>query len=395
MDRSRKPQPTGFPAYDQKWENAGEPHIRVIKEDRPAALTAEDLTARVAQQFVNTLRKAEAKVTKITKEQQERAQQFSEYEKKLMDSYSAEKQRHQDHLDRLARELVEAKQLLADSKQAAARTISSVAGTGPQAMELQQGANTASEDWQKLLQRHAAPPEEPEVDQEALAFLRAYKAGWIPPLPGHAPDFGSSRGLEGTGVPPTQMGPPPQMPTPPPPSMTTAGTTGSQQEAGPVLTTYGAASPSSANLRPTPYPSTSPAPAKTAQTEADELQYARSPESRHASENAQMPTAMSTVPHDAVRTKVREGVKEFTKQPPATLPTQGPSLQQKLEQRRAAEQVGTAMRPFRQKPQEEGQSLGHLASGDSGQADSNGKPPTFVDDDPDQRAHSPGFAGME
>ena len=243
------PKARAFPAYDQSWEPA--PHIQVVKEERaPVAATAE-LTARAMQQTVNLLRKAESKVAKITKEQQERMQQFTAYERRILDSFIAERKRHADDQERLAQELVEAKQNLAEARAMMARAAAGV--VEPQAMEIHDGRLTADDEWTSMVRRHAAQEPPPPLEPALADILRAYKAGKLPVFPGLASGTGS-----GPAVPVVpDVRAVPADPVPPGfESCTDIPGSGTVLPA-PLdgkAPTYGATSPTANSTRPAPYP---------------------------------------------------------------------------------------------------------------------------------------------
>ncbi|CAE7217225.1 RASAL1 [Symbiodinium sp. CCMP2592] len=261
-----------------------EPHLRVIREERvEAPERPETITAKGAQQAVNILRKAESRVTRIQKERKEKAARFSDYEQQLMTAFMEERQRHTERQSQLVNELEEAQKLLQVARENMAQTAQGL--MGKTRMDVQ---DTSAEDWAAMITKYSEAPvrESHTVDPDMAEILRL------------ATDAGENR-----------------------PPIVDPGTHGPAHP----TPTYGAASPQSGLFRSSPYPTTSPVLTKAA--------------SKWKLRMAQ--TSMYLPPLRA--TSALPGLFRGTAKPQTT----GPSLQEKLDQRREAERMGTAMHPFR------------------------------------------------
>ncbi|CAE7829122.1 unnamed protein product [Symbiodinium sp. CCMP2592] len=109
QDKSRaKAKAKPFPSYDRDWKE-GQALVE-ISDPVQHRLTAapEDPQTKDMQYAVNQLRKAEARVSRITKERQEKDRRWAAYEKAAQLSFAEEKSRHVADMDRLESELREA-----------------------------------------------------------------------------------------------------------------------------------------------------------------------------------------------------------------------------------------------------------------------------------------------
>ena len=141
-----------FPTYDRSWDH--EESITVVREERVTeAPTGEDGVARLAQQAVNTLRKAEQKVARIGRDQKEKKARFLAYERQIQAAHAEEEKRHQTAQERLANELVEALQQQDAAKENLAKTMEALFG-GRATMDTTQERDEASAAWQRMQQRN-------------------------------------------------------------------------------------------------------------------------------------------------------------------------------------------------------------------------------------------------
>ena len=346
------------------------------------AQPTEEATAKQVQAAVNVLRKAETRVAKIAGDQKTKAARFEEYERQIMTAFLSEKKKHADHQERMANELIDAQQHLAEARAALARTIEGA--TQPRAME----QDSDLDEWTAMVRRHAAQSLPPAVDPGLLELLRAYKNGALPVFPGVAaagerPSPVSN--LQSKAAPSDAMAPIPPGQATQPPETAPASRAGATTEV--PLKAYGAVSPG-ATARSAPYPNTSPAARRPPVTGVDHEELLVPGHTKGA----------EGIPE--ARTPVRVSVKDASKQPPSKPTVPEMSLQQKLEEKRAAE-MGEALRPFRlSTTSEEKQGCAGLHPV-AGVGDAGGQPPPptarLLDDDPDGPGgpRSPGFAGME
>ncbi|CAE7273496.1 ANKRD50 [Symbiodinium sp. CCMP2592] len=323
-----KPRDKPFPSYDRQWTE--EQYIRVIHEQPTEAKdTKEAALAQRVQAAVNQLRKAEARVAKITSDQKTKAERFVEYEKKMMAAFVEERRKYTEHQERMATGLIEAQRQVVEAKEALAQTVEGVAGV--KAMEVQSGE---MDEWTAMIHRHTAQSSREPIDPGLMEVLRAYKAGHLPVFPGVAP---------------TPSAPPPMGQQVAPCAPSAPGQAAASREKPAVseplgdkepsvehaVPTYGAVSPGAAQ-RAAPYPTTSPTALRP---------HVETPTPVPAS--ASLPQAPAvTGQGEHPRTPNRVGIKEATMQPPAKPEVAGASLQQKLEERREVER-GNALQPFR------------------------------------------------
>ena len=217
------------------------------------AQPTEEATAKQVQAAVNVLRKAETRVAKIAGDQKTKAARFEEYERQIMTAFLSEKKKHADHQERMANELIDAQQHLAEARAALARTIEGA--TQPRAME----QDSDLDEWTAMVRRHAAQSLPPAVDPGLLELLRAYKNGALPVFPGvtatgERPSPVSN--LQSTAAPSDATAPIPPGQATQPPDTAPASRAGATTEV--PLKAYGAVSPG-ATARSAPYPNTSPA----------------------------------------------------------------------------------------------------------------------------------------
>ena len=81
--------------------------IEVISEAR-AKEPHPDESVKAVQAAINQVRKADARVLKIQKDQRDKTQMWETYERKLRASFLQEKKKHAEAMTKLAAELVEA-----------------------------------------------------------------------------------------------------------------------------------------------------------------------------------------------------------------------------------------------------------------------------------------------
>ena len=186
-----------FPTYDRSWDQ--EESIAVVREERVAEAPAgEDGIARLAQQAVNTLRKAEQRVARIGRDQKEKKARFLAYERQIQAAHAEEEKRHQAAQERLANELVEAVQQQDAAKENLAKTMEALFG-GRAAMDVTQERSEATAAWIRMQQRNPQPQSvpSPAMDPELLEIMRQYKAGHLV-LRGPPPGLATRPASEGS-----------------------------------------------------------------------------------------------------------------------------------------------------------------------------------------------------
>ncbi|CAE7706028.1 Pp1-87B [Symbiodinium sp. CCMP2592] len=330
-----------FPTYDRKWQP--EPPIRVVSEHRHAepSRTTESASRKV-QQCVNLLRKAETKVGKIARDQQEKANRFADYERQLMASFLVEKQKHAEYQEKLAKDLEEARQQVLEAKTTLAKSVAEATSLNEDAS--MEPTTQGEAEWAEMVQRHSGTPVvPPQMDPEVIALLRLYKSGAIPPpgpgsaaphMTGGAPMMGPlshQHGPPGLGQ---DMASGQKAAPPPEPAMSTG-----VPEGPPAMPTYGAASPGGDKAsRVAPYQQTSPMPVRHGeQAPAEVKEPVTTP----------LPPTPSTAEGEASKLQTREGVKALPHQTPVRTPIPSTTLQDKLEHKRATDPLGPALQPFR------------------------------------------------
>ncbi|CAE6962898.1 unnamed protein product, partial [Symbiodinium sp. KB8] len=324
-----------FPSFDRAW--GPKQDIAVMREARRPGAQWEESTARAAQAAVNNLRKAEQKVARLGREKTDKATRFAAYEKEIRASFAAEEKRYHAIQERLSDDLAEAHKQLNLAKEA-----SNGSGCGrvqDSAYGVTSGANAC---LHKTL-----PPLVLLGPRKLLLFVRrverpAPMKEKEEPLPEKAPK-GPSIGHS-----------------------------------------YGAASPSTMHHRSSPYPPTSPVGQHMAADITRTAETAPAPE-QHAAAAEEHPERSSKI----------LPTKDAAKAPPEKLPTGGTSLSQKLDDKRR-KAVGSAMDPFRQKPDVRPPHVGPVPTEplqDTGQNPA----PNIVDDDMDELsgAASPGLGRLD
>ena len=104
-DRGQRQSSSAFPSYDSQWLAADS--IEVVAETRTKE-PHPDGSVKAVQAAINQVRKADARVWRIQKEQRDKTQMWETYERKLRASFLQEKKKHAEAMTKLAGELVEA-----------------------------------------------------------------------------------------------------------------------------------------------------------------------------------------------------------------------------------------------------------------------------------------------
>ena len=332
--------------------------------------------ANELQAMINQARKLENKLTGLEDNRKRRMAQWKQYQLDLQRSFKEEKERYQRAVDKLESDIaaVREQSSAAQDQLIQAAHASGVIVDTARAME-----DIEDEDWQHLIS--SGSMEEGATDSLADDILIARALRRRRAMLGTA-----SRGPEaGEGSAPRSAGPhqeqhhgPCQAERPMPPAPTVHGgnpdpsTMPKDANSG-----YAALSPDAHRRRAEPYPTTSPIPSKppgeVLQAAMDGTAASLPPELRESS-RPRPPSGQ------------RKGVKELSKQPPTRVEV-GMSLEQKLEQRRAAD-PGPAMKPFRQ----HGPQAAEPTEAPPGLEGSG-----FIEDDDvlELNTGSPGFTNME
>ncbi|CAE7233843.1 unnamed protein product [Symbiodinium necroappetens] len=173
-----------FPSYDRQWSPE---QITVVKEERFAGTgKEEESVAKPVQQAVNTLRKAEARVARICREQKEKATRWAAYQREVKAAFVEEEKRHGNAQERLAGELQEAHQQQAAAKQVLAQTMEAIFGSAMDVSRDSTGSQQpSSATWDRMFGSTGAVPPQAAVDPDLLELLRMYKNGQLPGLTGH------------------------------------------------------------------------------------------------------------------------------------------------------------------------------------------------------------------
>ena len=172
-----------FPSYDRDWHDQ---QITVIKEERvPGTATDEESVAKPVQQAVNALRKAEARMARICREQKEKATRWAAYQREVKAAFVEEEKRHGQAQERLAGELHEAQQQQAVAKQALAQTMEAIFGS---AMEVSKDSSgpppPTSETWDRMFGTTGTTSPQAALDPDLMELLRMYKNGQLPGFTG-------------------------------------------------------------------------------------------------------------------------------------------------------------------------------------------------------------------
>ena len=172
-DRGQWQSSSAFPSYDSRWLAADS--IEVVAETRTKE-PHPDGSVKAVQAAINQVRKADARVLKIQKDQRDKTQMWETYERKLRASFLQEKKKHAEAMTKLAGELVEAATEQATTREAmgkAAALLSS--GAIPQ-------LEAVDTDWDELMDAHptARPAALHQQVDELLRSAPAVPAGSIP-----------------------------------------------------------------------------------------------------------------------------------------------------------------------------------------------------------------------
>ena len=192
-----------FPSYDTDWK-ADAPLVEIADVSKPRP-PMEDLRSKDAQHAVNLLRKAEARVSRVSREQMEKSRRWAAYEKEIRIAFSQEKARHFENMERLQSEMVEAQQ-----QQEAARVnlgkLASSLGTSKEDFADTSDAR-AQQDWDMLTGVMEAPASREDFSTRTLDLIR--REPWLQPRltePGDPFAAPGSGGADGS-VPQTMSAP--------------------------------------------------------------------------------------------------------------------------------------------------------------------------------------------
>ena len=387
-----------------------------VVETRSLQTRIEDPKTKDVQYAVNQLRKAESRVQRILRDRMEKSRRWVAYEKQLRAAFVQEKAQHEEDMNKLETDLQEAQKGHLQAKELLGRIAYGLASSLD---DIITGAKE-QDDWDMLtssapgtyvadnpiqharvlmskeaplvpsvqgpgnpfgvaplgqsvgslqgLSHTAAGGPTPEELAVLRKFLGAGGAGLpIVPAAGTPPGLGTP--LQGQAVSSAEkpQGEPTGEPTSSQPSALPAAAPGRAQCDQQAQSGYMALSPGPGKDRPTPYPVTSPSSVHTRLDlpvpGGDRAQTGLHPCQR-GSGQARVPTYVEPP---------REPVKEATKSAPQKPVAGGPTLEEKLEQKRAQE-LGKVLQPFYQKPQDGEQCA------DAGERQSAAG---LVDDDPD------------
>ncbi|CAE7948756.1 unnamed protein product [Symbiodinium sp. KB8] len=329
--------------------------------------STESLATQV-QQAINVLRKAENRVSKIVKDQREKAARFAAYEKEVIAAHAVEERRHATIQDKLATELLEATKQVEAAKQVLAASVPTLA-TGP--MEVTQESAQAS--WERMQQRNPSPTPRTALDPDLLEVLRAYKNGQIAlSAPAETRTQGPGPVLRGQEMAVEQA----RIAEEAPPNV------------GVAPPAYGPASPSAHTQRTAPYTAASP----TAHHPAAEPAPPTMPEATDKPAPPRMRPKPPVTEEGQSRLPERSPVKEASKKGTDQKTPAPSTLQAKLDAKRAT------MRPF-------GQAVPQVVITEATDTRPPDLPPDhaprenpIIDDDEDeltQGVPSPGFGNLE
>ncbi|CAE7364707.1 unnamed protein product [Symbiodinium sp. CCMP2592] len=116
-----------FPAYDTDWTEPSGVAVVAERRNPQGPQQGRNSLARIAQDAVNLLRKAENKVAKLHTEVQQKARRWETYQLELKNSFVQEYQRHLADLDRLEHETAEATAQEANAREVLGRAMEGIA----------------------------------------------------------------------------------------------------------------------------------------------------------------------------------------------------------------------------------------------------------------------------
>ena len=322
--------------------------------------------ANELQSVINQARKLENRLSGLEENRKRRMAQWRQYQSDLQKSFREEKERYQRAIGKLETDIASVKEQCAAAQDQLVHA-AHASGIGIEAAKEMEGME--DEDWQRLT---SGPPDDGHGDslEEDLLLARAIRRRRAM----LAPTFRTEERNRDQFV----RGDSPRRERSAQEHRERADSGGGEHgDASRLIHGYAAASPDIARRRPAPYPPTSPTVTKLSGEDVREAVEAKdAPPSTEARESSRPRPPLGS----------RQAIKDSSKKPPARVDT-GISLEQKLEQKRAAE-GGAAMRPFRQA----------LSRPPEDTVDA--RPPGFgeiINDDLEDELHpvSPGFTNME
>ena len=185
-DRGQRQSSSAFPSYDSQWLAADS--IEVVAETRTKE-PHPDGSVKAVQAAINQVRKADARVLKIQKDQRDKTQMWETYERKLRASFLQEKKKHAEAMTKLAGELVEAATEQATTREAMGKAAALLSGGGIPQLE------AVDTDWDELMDAHPTATRPAALHQQVDELLRSAPAVPAGPLlsPGldtHGPTAG-------------------------------------------------------------------------------------------------------------------------------------------------------------------------------------------------------------
>ena len=154
-----------------------------------------DGSVKAVQAAINQVRKADARVLRIQKEQRDKTQMWETYERKLRASFLQEKKKHAEAMTKLAGELVEAATEQATTREAMGKAAALLSSGGIPQLE------AVDTDWDELMDAHptARPAALHQQVDELLRSAPAVPAGSIlsPGLDMHGPTAGGASAAPG------------------------------------------------------------------------------------------------------------------------------------------------------------------------------------------------------
>ena len=379
-----------FPSYDRNWSEA---KITIVKEERfSGTATEEESIAKPVQQAVNNLRKAEARVSRICREQKEKSARWMAYQREVKAAFLEEEKLHGAAQERLAGELKDAQQQQEVAKVALAHTMESIFGSAMDvSREGQAPPRLDSGAWDRMFSQEGAVPQQAAMDPALLDLLRMYKQGQLPgvaPQTGHPPP--------GFAMPAAVRGP---MAAP------DGWPAGNMLPHGPAQPTYGAPPPSSF-AKPSPFPPSSPNPLQASMEAANSGHYESgtanvTPPPHPPSVQSTGPSGPGALPgatHDGATADVSAG--QMPPMQPVELPAPGGTspLTEMLRVKR--QEARHAMEPFGVPKKTEQQAEPPPPDPGTGPAETKA-PPSIVEDDDEELdqarigSASPGLGKLE
>ena len=323
--RADREQGPTFPKYDSRWVDLRQQDPLLVEVSTRTKASGSRSLANDLQVVINQARKLENKLSALEENRKRRMAQWQQYQVDLQKSFREEKERYQRAISKLESDIatVQEQCTTAQDQLVQAAQASGVAVETARGME-----GIDDEDWQHLtgeLSLESSRVDSLEDDILLARAIRRRRAMLAPATRAPEPEVnlamqGDGRQRAASVVAPTMI----------------PDANGSEEQ-NRLNHGYAAASPDIARRRAAPYPPTSPTLTKLSGEAVREAVEAKdAPPSTEARESSRPRPPPGS----------RQNIKDSSKKPPARVDT-GLSLEQKLEQKRAAES-GAAMRPFRQ-----------------------------------------------